>query len=139
MQTAEFAKIWSKLSKDYKLHMEAALAPTLTEAQLSVLEVISEQGKVKPSDLIPYLATSPAAVTMLLDRMERNELLVRERDSTDRRIVWVTVSEKGKSEVERGLQIRDAFLSTVLNRISSHNQQLLIYLLSKITAAQSDE
>ncbi|WP_429371611.1 MarR family winged helix-turn-helix transcriptional regulator [Paenibacillus sp. DS2015] len=134
MQTSDFAKLWSKLSKDYKLHMESELAPVLTESQLIVLEVIVERGTMKPSDLIPYLTTSPAAVTMLIDRMEKNGLLQRERDSHDRRIVWVNISDKGKQEAERGMQIRNAFLSTVLNRISSHNQQLLIYLLGKITA-----
>lgn len=134
MQTSNFAKLWSKLSKDYKLHMESELAPVLTESQLIVLEVIVEHGTMKPSDLIPYLTTSPAAVTMLIDRMEKNGLLERERDSHDRRIVWVNISDKGKQEAERGMQIRDAFLSNVLNRISSHNQQLLIYLLGKITA-----
>jgi len=113
--------------------MEGELTPILTESQLTVLEVILDRGTMKPSDFIPYLATSPAAVTMLLDRMEKNGLLARERDNDDRRIVWVSISEKGKQEAERGMQIRDAFLSNVLNRISSHNQQLLIYLLGKIT------
>ena len=134
MQTSEFAKLWSQLSKDYKLHMDSELTPILTEPQLIVLEVIMERGTMKPSDFIPYLATSPAAVTMLLDRMEKNGLLTRERDHDDRRIVWVSISEKGKKEAERGMQIREAFLSNMLNRISSHNQQLLIYLLGKITA-----
>ncbi|GIO31012.1 MULTISPECIES: MarR family winged helix-turn-helix transcriptional regulator [Paenibacillus] len=135
MHTSEFAKIWSKLSKDYKLHMENELAPALTEAQLAVLEVLGENERMKPSDLTPLLATSPAAVTMLLDRMEKNGLIRRERDGNDRRIVWVSISDKGRAEVERGLQIRDAFLAGVLSRISAHNQQLLIYLLGKLTVA----
>ncbi|MHA0855340.1 MarR family winged helix-turn-helix transcriptional regulator [Paenibacillus sp. CMAA1364] len=134
MQTSEFAKLWSQLTKDYKLHMDSELTPMLTESQLTVLEVIIERGTMKPSDFIPYLTTSPAAVTMLLDRMEKAGLLTRERDNDDRRIVWVTITENGKEQAERGMQIRDAFLSNMLNRISSHNQQLLIYLLGKITA-----
>jgi len=109
------------------------LAPALTEAQLAVLEVLGENERMKPSDLTPLLATSPAAVTMLLDRMEKNGLIQRERDGNDRRIVWVSISAKGKAEVERGVQIRDAFLAKVLSRISAHNQQLLIYLLGKLT------
>ncbi|PAD79560.1 MarR family transcriptional regulator [Paenibacillus campinasensis] len=138
MYTAEFAKVWSKLAKDYKLHMEGGLAPSLTEAQLTVLEVLEEQQRMKPSDFIPYLATSPAAVTMLLDRMEKNGLILRERDEEDRRIVWVTISYKGKEEYKRGLEVRDEYLSQVLSRISSHNQQLLIYLLGKISTAPQE-
>ncbi|GAB6930049.1 hypothetical protein JCM10914A_40320 [Paenibacillus sp. JCM 10914] len=138
MHTADFAKVWSKLAKDYKLHMEAGLAPTLTESQLTVLEVLQEQQRMKPSDFIPYMATSPAAVTMLLDRMEKNELIKRERDVHDRRIVWVTISPKGEDERIRGVCVREEYLGQVLNRISSHNQQLLVYLLGKISTVPQE-
>ncbi|NMO97007.1 MarR family transcriptional regulator [Paenibacillus lemnae] len=132
MHTHEFAKVWSRLAKDYKMHMENGLGPSLTEAQLTVLEVLEERRRMKPSDFIPYLATSPAAVTMLLDRMEKNGLILRDRDERDRRLVWVTISGKGRQEVDRGIQVRNEYLSHVLSRISSHNQQLLVYLLGKV-------
>ncbi|CAM2788585.1 MarR family transcriptional regulator [Paenibacillus sediminis] len=134
MQTSDFAKLWTKLTRDYKLHMDNNLAPSLTESQLTVLEVLLDHDKMKPSDFIPFLSTTPAAVTMLLDRMEKNGLIARERDMNDRRIVWVSISEKGRQETLRGIQIRDEFMSAALNRISAHNQQLLIYLLGKITS-----
>ncbi|MFB5265419.1 MarR family winged helix-turn-helix transcriptional regulator [Paenibacillus enshidis] len=135
MQTSEFAKLWFKLTKDYKAYMEQHLAPSLTESQLTVLELLQENGRMKPSQLIPYLATTPAAVTMLLDRMEKNELVTRVRDQEDRRIVWILITNHGMEEADRGIQIRNDFLSSALGRISMHNQNLLVYLLGKITAA----
>jgi DNA-binding MarR family transcriptional regulator len=135
MYSAEFAKLWFKLSKDFKLHMENELAPTLTESQLTVLEYLIAHDRMKPSDLLDFLATTPAAVTTLLDRMEKNELIVRERDEKDRRIVWVNVTDKGRAECQRGLEVREAFLNSYLNRISAHNQQLLVYLLGKVANA----
>ncbi|PZE21890.1 MarR family winged helix-turn-helix transcriptional regulator [Paenibacillus xerothermodurans] len=132
MVTQEFAKLWRKLSKDLHTHMDTALAPSLTEGQLTVLELLTGQERMKPSDFISHLATTPAAITTLLDRMERAELVTRERDAKDRRIVWVKVSEKGKAECARGLQIRENFLQNYLSRISAHNQQLLVYLLGKV-------
>jgi MarR family transcriptional regulator, temperature-dependent positive regulator of motility len=135
MVTQDFAKLWWKLSKDLRTHMEAELAPSLTEGQLTVLELLmySGQERMKPSDFIEYLATTPAAITTLLDRMEKSGLIIRERDEKDRRIVWVLVTEKGQSECERGMQVREQFLQSYLSRISSHNQQLLVYLLGKVT------
>ncbi|MFH5184685.1 MarR family winged helix-turn-helix transcriptional regulator [Paenibacillus sp. TAB 01] len=135
MITQEFAKLWWKLSKDLRQHMESELAPTLTEGQLTVLELLSGQQRMKPSDFIGFLATTPAAITTLLDRMEKAELVARERDEKDRRIVWVQVTDKGKSECQRGVQIRERFLQNYLSRISSHNQQLLVYLLGKVANA----
>lgn len=116
MHASEFSKIWHKILKDYKLHMDSNLAPTLTDAQLTVLELLQERDAMKPSDLAPHLATSPAAVTMLLDRMEKHELIVRERDASDRRIVWVSITETGKEEAARGLKIRSDFLRKRLIR-----------------------
>ncbi|WP_379150696.1 MarR family winged helix-turn-helix transcriptional regulator [Paenibacillus sp. sgz5001063] len=135
MHSTEFSKIWHKILKDYKLHMDSNLAPTLTDAQLTVLELLQERDAMKPSDLAPHLATSPAAVTMLLDRMEKHGLIVRERDAADRRIVWVSITETGKKETERGLQIRSDFFAEALDPISSHNQQLLLYLMGKMAVA----
>lgn len=138
MVTQDFARLWWKLSKDLRTHMEAELAPTLTEGQLTVLEPLmySGQERMKPSDFIEYLATTPAAITTLLDRMEKSGLIIRERDEKDRRIVWVLVTEKGQSECERGMQVREQFLQSYLSRISSHNQQPLVYLLGKVTNAE---
>lgn len=110
MHSTEFSKIWHKILKDYKLHMDSKLAPTLTDAQLTVLELLQERDAMKPSDLAPHLATSPAAVTMLLDRMEKHNLIVRERDASDRRIVWVSITETGQRETLRGLKVRSDFL-----------------------------
>ena len=138
MYNSDFAKCWSRLTKDYKLHMDQELAPSLTEAQLAVLEVLDDHEKMKPSDLIPFLATTPAAVTMLLDRMEKNGLIYRDRDDQDRRIVWVSLSDKGRMETKRGITIRNEFMNSVLSNISMHNQQLLVYLLGKMTAPKTN-
>jgi DNA-binding MarR family transcriptional regulator len=134
MYSKDFAKLWFKLSKEMKTHMDLKLADQLTEGQLHVLEFLQQQERMKPSDFIQHLATTPAAITTLLDRMEKAELIVRERDEKDRRIVWITTTKKGQAECVRGLEIRQQFLENYLNRISSHNQQLLIYLLGKVAA-----
>lgn len=130
----QFATLWLKLSKQLKTHMETELAPDLTEGQLTVLEYLfaKEPELIKPSDLVAFLETTPAAITTLLDRMERNELIVRERDEQDRRIVWLRVTEKGKAQGERGMAVRNEFIAAHLDRISLHNQKLLMYLLNKV-------
>ena len=132
MLSEDFTRLWTKLSREWKINLEQSLAP-LTEGQLHVLELLLQQSEpMKPSDLIQHLSTTPAAITTLLDRMERNELIVRSRDDNDRRIVWISVSEKGMSEAIRGKEIRSGMIEQSLDRISIHNQQLLVYLLGKV-------
>lgn len=134
MVSEEFTRLWMKMTRDWKDSLEEGLAP-LTEGKLNVLDFLRRREPMKPSELLQYLATTPAAITTLLDRMERNELIVRTRDNQDRRIVWVSVSEKGKSEAQRGAGVRSKLIGDSLDRISSHNQQLLVYLLGKVANA----
>ncbi|CAM3897193.1 MarR family transcriptional regulator [Cohnella lubricantis] len=133
---AEFVKSWMKLTKEWHTQLEAELAPQLTEGQLQVLELMMAFEPMKPSDLLPHLETTPAAVTTLLDRMERNGLVRRERDAHDRRIVWVSMTELGRSEAERGLKVRSSIVGRSLERLSLHNRQLLMYLIGKVAGTR---
>jgi DNA-binding MarR family transcriptional regulator len=133
---AEFVKIWMKLTKEWNALMEEELAPGLTAGQLEVLELLQFKEPMKPSELLPYLETTPAAVTTLLDRMERSGLVERQRDEADRRIVWIRMTEWGRSEVERGLSVRSGVANRSLDRISAHNRQLLIYLMGKVAGTR---
>lgn len=136
--TAEFVKIWMKLTKDWNAQLEEALAPQLTAGQLEVLELLQGKEPMKPSELLPYLETTPAAITTLLDRMERAGLVERRRDEQDRRMVWIYRTELGRSELERGLRVRAEIANQSLERISAHNRQLLVYLIGKVAGMREN-
>lgn len=133
---AEFVKSWMKLTKEWHTQLDAELAPQLTGGQLQVLELMMAFEPMKPSDLLPHLETTPAAITTLLDRMERGGLVKRERDEHDRRIVWVSMTEVGRAEAERGLKVRSGIVGRSLERLSLHNRQLLLYLIGKVAGTR---
>lgn len=137
--SGHLAKLLFSLDKNYKSYLEKALAPELTLGQLTVLEMMLEKENVKPSDFTSYLETTPAAVSMLLDRMEKSGLLSREKDPRDRRVVRLKLSAKGKSAGLKGKRIREEFYQKRLEQLSEHNQKLLIYLLTKIESDPESE
>lgn len=47
-----------------------------------------------PGELASRMSLSPSATTSLLDRLETAGHIVRSRDSADRRVVTVTITEK---------------------------------------------
>lgn len=132
MFSDQFAKLCLTLQSDYKSYMDKNLGPDLTEVQLHTLELILSLKQAKPSDLIAHLEISPAAISTLVDRMERNKLLLRKRDEQDRRIIWLQVTDKGKQEYERGSEVRRTFFRERLGALSEHNQKLLCFLMGKI-------
>jgi DNA-binding MarR family transcriptional regulator len=128
----DFARLCFTFFQAYEAHMEKHLAPTLTASHLTVLEYLTQLSQPKAADLIDYLQTTPAAVTTLIDRMQKAGLVDRSRDEHDKRIVRLIVTPTGNSEMLRGQQVRETFLQTQLNHLSTHNQQMLVYLFGKI-------
>lgn len=129
---SDFANLWFTFNQEYEAHMDQHLAPTLTASHLVVLEFLDQHPQSKAADLIDFMKTTPAAVTTLIDRMQRAGLVDRLRDQADKRIVRLLLTDFGLIEMQRGQQVREAFIQSQLNHLSSHNQQMLLYLFGKI-------
>lgn len=77
-----------------------------------------------------YLACSTA--TDLIDRMERNGLVERERDTSDRRIIRVRVLEKGRQVITEVLAARHRYLEQALHDLTSDELTHMIGYLRKL-------
>ena len=69
----------------------------LTIPQLKSLFYISRHGRVNPSGLASGIRVTPANVTGIVDRLVEQGLLSRTLDPDDRRISWLTVTDRGKT------------------------------------------
>jgi DNA-binding MarR family transcriptional regulator len=68
----------------------------LTAPQLVCLLTVAEGGDTTASRLSARMHVSPSTVVGILDRLEARDLIARERDATDRRVVRVSVTSKGR-------------------------------------------
>ncbi|WP_127558844.1 MarR family winged helix-turn-helix transcriptional regulator [Nioella ostreopsis] len=67
----------------------------LTAAQLRVLQIVSEKGQCTATAISLQMRISQATVTSLVDKLVRQEMVVRERSQTDRRQTNIVITEKG--------------------------------------------
>ncbi len=74
-----------------KLHR----ATGLTTAHALTLRAAAELGEVTSRALAAVVAISPATMTTVLDRLERNGYIERYRSTRDRRVVHVRLTESG--------------------------------------------
>lgn len=77
----------------------------LTLSQFEMLTVLSEEGAVPLNRLSERLCCACSNVTGLVDRLERDGLVKRERSQEDRRVILLDLTEKGRglwSSVPRG-------------------------------------
>jgi DNA-binding MarR family transcriptional regulator len=72
----------------------------LSTEQFGVLASLKSRGPLRPSDLASMLERSPNSISMLVDRMVKAGLVRRTRDKKDRRVVFVSMTDKGMQAVD---------------------------------------
>lgn len=68
----------------------------LTSPQLLCLLAISERGHLTATEIAHKVFVSASTVVGIVDRLERRKLVKRKRDTKDRRIVNIALTELGK-------------------------------------------
>lgn len=70
----------------------------LTSSQYNVLRILRGEGKPLPSlEIADRMIQIVPAITGLIDRLEKQQLVVRRRDSEDRRVVFVDLTDKARA------------------------------------------
>jgi len=99
------------LTKAYKPFLEKM---GLTYPQYLVLMVLWEEDELSVNQITDRLILNTNTLSPLLKRMEKMELLNRNRSSKDERIVMVQLTEKGMQLKAEALPIPEKLISTLL-------------------------
>jgi MarR family transcriptional regulator, organic hydroperoxide resistance regulator len=89
----------------------------LTGPQLWAVKVLSESSPVRVSDLARRMYLHPSTVVGILDRLEAGGLALRTRSTQDRRVVTVTLTDKGKQLVAKTPVVAQGLLLTGLRAL----------------------
>lgn len=90
----QFAQRFHNLTNDF---LDEVGVP---RGQAAALMVIANEGGMTQTQLATALCIQGATVTTMLQRMEESELVHRERDSNDNRLVRVYLTEYGRTKTE---------------------------------------
>jgi MarR family 2-MHQ and catechol resistance regulon transcriptional repressor len=105
----------------------------LTGAQLNALLVLRDAGAegLALSEIGRHLVVTKANVTGLIDRLEREKLVLRE-SHTDRRVTLARLTEKGTALLEAALPRHRQLLAELLDCLAAEEKEQLIGLLTKL-------
>lgn len=82
----------------------------LTAPQILLLQTIRDKGAVTIGELASEMSLSQATVTTILDRLEKRELLFRERSKEDKRKVHAHLTDEGLETLKTApLPLQDQF------------------------------
>lgn len=111
-----------ELLSDYKI----------TPPQFVALQWLFEEGDMTIGELSNKMYLACSTTTDLVDRMEKNLLVERVKDSHDRRVVQIHLLEEGKRIIDEVIKKRRFYLEEVLKDFSEEEIQLLQHNLEKL-------
>ncbi len=104
----------------------------LTTEQFGVLASIKARGPLRPLDLARILERSPNSMSMIVDRMVKAGLVRRTRDRKDRRAVFVSMTDKGRTAVEPAIPAGWEFIHKVVSPLSHNDRRALADMLETV-------
>jgi MarR family 2-MHQ and catechol resistance regulon transcriptional repressor len=129
-------RLWINLARCYVTFSRAVACKVaeydLTAPQFGVLEALYHVGPLSLGELADKLLVTGGNVTYVMDRLEAQELVVRERSGDDRRVVRAHLTSKGRATIEAVFPGHVDFIKNLVNGLGSEDQDRLRDLLKKL-------
>ncbi len=112
-----FLRVHAALVSELDHELELAHGLPLTHYEVLVHLESAPSDKLRMSELAQSVLLSQSGVTRLVDRMERDGLVERERCDSDRRVLYARLTDKGRQAL---LAARPTHLAGVRKSFLSH-------------------
>lgn len=109
----------------------------ITPEQYTILRFLSSNGPRRVKDIAAYIGTTASPVTISVKRLERQNLVKRERSTEDERVVSVQLTKEGKERFEMWRLRRREALSGVFDSLNLKEKQSLLVLLQKVSLSNT--
>jgi DNA-binding MarR family transcriptional regulator len=104
---------------------------------LMAMEHTGNQGTV--GNIAKQLDRTQNTLSVLLDRMKRNGLVKKSRNMTDRRLVRVVITEKGKQKLAETVKIGWGLIEELTASYSEEEMKTMVKLVSRIEKSASEK
>jgi DNA-binding MarR family transcriptional regulator len=112
--------------------MELLSEVELSYPQILVLYALLERGTLTVGELADQLKVSQGVVSRTVDRLVDKGLLDRVRDSSDRRVVNVTLSDEGRTHAIRMISYHAERLERQFSETSPSDREVFLKMLRQI-------
>ncbi|MVX64804.1 MarR family transcriptional regulator [Clostridium chromiireducens] len=93
----EVARLFQEVMYLFRNNMKKLISDTgMSAPQGMVIGLLSKNKKMKVTELSQHLSLSNSTVSGIIDRLEAQEMVIRERSKEDKRVVYVSISPKFK-------------------------------------------
>lgn len=111
----------------------------ITPPQFIALQWLFEDGDMTIGELSTKMFLAFSTTTDLIDRMEKNELVMRVKDEKDRRVVRIHLLEEGKRIIDEVIKKRQHYLADILSNFTNKETASLKENLVKLHQEMREE
>ncbi len=104
----------------------------ITPPQFQALLYLVKEEDLTIGELSKRMYLACSTITDLVDRMEKNKMVKRVRDKKDRRVVRVSVLEKGHKIIQKVLTARREYLRDILKDLSEEQKTFILEGISMV-------
>lgn len=111
----------------------------VTAPQLLLMQAINRQGDAIISDLAKEVSLSQATVTTIFDRLEKRELIYRQRSQLDKRKVHVYLTEEGHEILRKAPTALQHQFAKKFEALHDWEQSMILSALQRIAQMMDAE
>ena len=129
-------RLWINLARCYVTFSRAVACKVaeydLTAPQFGVLEALYHLGPLSLGELAEKLLVTGGNVTYVMDRLEAQDLVARERSGDDRRVVRAHLTTKGRATIDAVFPGHVDFIRGLVDVLDPTDRDTLRSLLKKL-------
>ena len=111
------------ITKDYK---------DITENDMHIIEAIGIASPKKVSEVAKSLNVTPGTMTVNIDNLEKKGYVTRERSESDKRVVFLNLTERGKKAFFHHRDFHKKMIKSAVANLSDDERDALMRCLTKL-------
>ncbi|MED1918494.1 MarR family winged helix-turn-helix transcriptional regulator [Brevibacillus sp. DP1.3A] len=127
-----FEELYIQLQRKVSAESHKRLDPLVSGSQAMLLRILDMNGPQKASSIAERMNITPGAVTSLADKLIACRYATRNRDSTDRRVVQLDITDQGREILRQYKTIVRNTIEQFFAGVSDEDKQHLVRIYHQV-------
>ena len=124
--------MFGRMNKIEERAMTEGLGSAVSITEIHIIEKIGTHEPTRMSEVARSCGVTLATLTVACDKLETKGLVRRSRDKSDRRVVIVSLTDKGRAAYEYHRAFHERMIASVMETLSSEEAAVLADSIGKL-------
>lgn len=126
--------LFGRINKIEERSLAEGFGSAISITEIHIIEKIGDMEPVRMSEVAKSLGITLATLTVACDKLQVKDLVNRTRDQSDRRVVNITLTDKGKAAYQYHKAFHTRMIDSIMETLSTEQAAILGHSLDKLQA-----